>query len=656
MTQPPSIPPTGSKRPSLVHELDEALGENVSDDFPTVFLVGLTGHVAGKLFKIRPGESLIGRSSQAFISFDEKSVSHKHLRLHLTESGCTIEDLQSTNGTFLNDTRLSEPALLHAGDVIRVGKNALGFLTDAQDEQQHTRAMARLTAPRLSMPSAAIISATPSAAPGAMFPEPSTYPSGGVQQLVPLAPAAPEGNPLDAALDKLELAWGFLRRYWRPIALSTVIGGTLGVSLGLLGAPMSVAQFEIYLRQDATPDPTRPQRTRPQDLAIQGGEFFTFAERKFVELPLIQETLKELNLPANKAAAADVGARLTFSQIDRQGTFQGSFVDLDAKFAERFLAVHLQNFLEAEINKSLTVHASEVSLIRKEFEKNEAALMTVEKELRSFKETHLKALPENSLSQIQSRGALLTQRDRLAADVSRYSAELNLARQQLASEDAIVSTKLARSQPYEQALTGVRQQIASAQAKGYADGHPEIVRLRDEERRLETLRSQAMSTETTDTDRKANVEHQRLKDRVLELTVMSSTAQKELAQVDGRLGEIETLTGKMPGVEADLTRLIREQTAKKAIHDRLSFELKGKELELQFERASVAARYELMQPLEATTPPRSAAMIKFGGAGTGLGLVLGIVWGLLQSLLTYAKTRKTKVTQMTASTSIVRVD
>ncbi len=653
MTQPPSIPPTGSKRPSLAHELDEALGEKVVDDVPTVFLVGLTGHVAGKLFKIRPGESIIGRSSQAFISFDEKSVSHKHLRLHLTPDGCTIEDLQSTNGTFLNDTRLSEPALLHAGDVIRVGKNALGFLTDAQDEQQHTRAMARLTAPRLSMPSAAIVSAVPSAPP---YPEPSAYASGGLQQVIPVAPVAEEANPLDALLDKLEVAVGFLKKYWRAIVISTAVGGGLGLTAGLLSAPMSVAEFEIYLRQDATPDPTRMQQRpgRPQDLAIQGGEFFAFAERKFTELPLIQKTLKDLSLPNNKASAGDTASRLTFLPVDRLGTFRGTFSDLDGKFAERFLATHLQNFLEAEINKSLSVQASEVALMREEFEKNGAALLRVEKELRGFKEKHLKALPENAISQVQSRGTLLAQRDRLAADVSRFSAELNLARQQLASEDSLVSTKLARSQPYEEGLAQVRQQMAAAMARGYADGHPEVLKLKEEERRLEALKAQSLNAATTDTDRKSNLEHQRLKDRVLELTVMAGTAQKELTQVEGRLGEIESLTGKLPGVEAELGRLLREQAAAKAIHDRLSFELKGKELELQFERASVAARYELMQPLGATTPARSATIIKFGAMGTGVGAVLGVVWGLFQALLSYARQRKINISQR--STAIIKHD
>lgn len=651
MSKTPSIPP-GNPRHSLVTELDDALGEFEPADLPTFFLVGLSGRMAGKLFKVRGGEQLVGRSSRAFLCLDEKSVSHKHANLTVTAMGCTIEDLGSTNGTFVNDRKLSAAQELHAGDVIRIGNNAFGFLTDAEDEQQHTRAMARITSARL----------------GTGFLEPVTAQAPSISPRsdshlahMPLATATPavmlptsfveeQASPLDAALDKLEIAWAFLRKYWMFMGIGLVLGGALGLGVAFIRPIFSVAQFEIYLRQEATPDPARSQRSG--DLGIHGGEFFAFAERKFTEPSLIQKTLRDLDRPSSKSIAAATASQLSFSSIDRQGTFRGTYTNQDAKYAELFLAAHLQNFLEAEINKSLTVHVSEVDLMRKEFEKNEQLLSQVEQQLRVFKEQHLKALPEHAVAQIQSRAALLAQRDRLSADVSRFTSELTLAKQQLASERKLTTAKVARAAPYETALAATRQQIASGEAKGYAEGHPELLKLREEERRLDALRLQAINQETTDVDRVANVEHQRLEDRVGELSVLAKSAQQELEQAESRLGEIEALSSKLPGVEAEITRLIRAQAGAKEIHERLNFELKSKELELQFERAGVAARYEVMRPPSSTTPSRSAALIKFGGIGTVGGLFLGIAGGLLHLLVGYARRRKVKVTPGTSITTV----
>jgi hypothetical protein len=50
-------------------------------------------------------------------------VSRQHAVIHVMEDGCTIEDLNSTNGTWLNETRLApgQPHSLQSGDLIRLG-------------------------------------------------------------------------------------------------------------------------------------------------------------------------------------------------------------------------------------------------------------------------------------------------------------------------------------------------------------------------------------------------------------------------------------------------------------------------------------------------------------------------------------------------------
>ena len=50
-------------------------------------------------------------------------VSRQHAIIHITEEGCALEDLNSTNGTWLNESRLApgQPHPLQSGDLIRLG-------------------------------------------------------------------------------------------------------------------------------------------------------------------------------------------------------------------------------------------------------------------------------------------------------------------------------------------------------------------------------------------------------------------------------------------------------------------------------------------------------------------------------------------------------
>lgn len=71
-------------------------------------------------------EIFIGRDALAHIRFQhDEAVSNIHARIFRKEENWWIEDLQSTNGTFLNEDPINTPAIIISGDQITCGKTTI---------------------------------------------------------------------------------------------------------------------------------------------------------------------------------------------------------------------------------------------------------------------------------------------------------------------------------------------------------------------------------------------------------------------------------------------------------------------------------------------------------------------------------------------------
>jgi len=67
----------------------------------------------------------IGRAPECELLIDDTYASSQHARLFGKNGTWYVEDLGSTNGTFVNDQRLAAPAMVQPGDRIRVGTTTL---------------------------------------------------------------------------------------------------------------------------------------------------------------------------------------------------------------------------------------------------------------------------------------------------------------------------------------------------------------------------------------------------------------------------------------------------------------------------------------------------------------------------------------------------
>jgi pSer/pThr/pTyr-binding forkhead associated (FHA) protein len=68
---------------------------------------------------------IIGRNQTCDFLIEDQIVSAEHARLSYHHNHWWVEDLQSTNGTFLNQERLISPAVLTSGDQIQIGQVTL---------------------------------------------------------------------------------------------------------------------------------------------------------------------------------------------------------------------------------------------------------------------------------------------------------------------------------------------------------------------------------------------------------------------------------------------------------------------------------------------------------------------------------------------------
>jgi len=74
------------------------------------------------LFRLLPGSiKTVGRAPRADFVVDAPLVSRLHCRLTLRPDGLLVEDLESTNGTFVNGARVAVGTLAN-GDTLRVGR------------------------------------------------------------------------------------------------------------------------------------------------------------------------------------------------------------------------------------------------------------------------------------------------------------------------------------------------------------------------------------------------------------------------------------------------------------------------------------------------------------------------------------------------------
>ena len=88
-------------------------------------LVVIEGPLLGTIIPLESAQITIGRAPDSTLVIDDDYASSRHARVYPSEGSWVVEDLGSTNGTWIDRTRITSPTVLPVGAPLRVGRTTL---------------------------------------------------------------------------------------------------------------------------------------------------------------------------------------------------------------------------------------------------------------------------------------------------------------------------------------------------------------------------------------------------------------------------------------------------------------------------------------------------------------------------------------------------
>ena len=88
-------------------------------------LVVTEGPLAQTVIPLGTAQITLGRAPDSTLVIDDDYASSRHARLYPSDDGWIVEDLGSTNGTWIDRTRITSPTVLPPGVPLRIGRTTL---------------------------------------------------------------------------------------------------------------------------------------------------------------------------------------------------------------------------------------------------------------------------------------------------------------------------------------------------------------------------------------------------------------------------------------------------------------------------------------------------------------------------------------------------
>jgi hypothetical protein len=122
---PAAIPPGATG----LYSASNVGGAHIAERSPKLIVERAPGHESGMIYDL-DSRLVLGRGENAEIRIEDPFASGRHAIIYEQGNAVVIEDLGSTNGTYLNEELLQSPRPLHPGDRVRIGDSEFSFEVD----------------------------------------------------------------------------------------------------------------------------------------------------------------------------------------------------------------------------------------------------------------------------------------------------------------------------------------------------------------------------------------------------------------------------------------------------------------------------------------------------------------------------------------------
>ncbi len=121
-----------------IHQALSTTDEEAKKKLACLVVVG--GELNGTIFDLPEGIMTFGRNPDNTITLEFAGISRAHFQIQTKDINklqavCTIQDLGSSNGTFINNQQVIDPRILKKGDMIKVGTMAFKFIAKGDSER-----------------------------------------------------------------------------------------------------------------------------------------------------------------------------------------------------------------------------------------------------------------------------------------------------------------------------------------------------------------------------------------------------------------------------------------------------------------------------------------------------------------------------------------
>lgn len=131
----------GEERVTLIEEIPSRSGQRAKAPKDRCWLTLLAGPAPGAIYRLEGQTITLGRSPSADVHIPHEALSRLHARLFRVDNAVFLEDLNSANGTYVRERRITEAVRVFDGDRVELGRSIVFKIVvqDALEEQAALR-------------------------------------------------------------------------------------------------------------------------------------------------------------------------------------------------------------------------------------------------------------------------------------------------------------------------------------------------------------------------------------------------------------------------------------------------------------------------------------------------------------------------------------